>query len=138
MKQVKENIVEMENTAAAAEDMLKIRLEAKAQRLEKELAEKNQLLVKNRNVWPSHEIAALERNISILELRISENKEIINHETSAIQKKFNNMNHRLASSLIERNRINRRSLGSGRKALINDECEDYIAKCIEEKASPHG
>ena len=93
---------------------------------------------KKQGVWPSHEIAVLERKISILELRISENKEIINHKTSASQRKFNNMKHCLASGLVNRNCINRCSLGSGRKALIDNECEDYIAKCIEQKASSHG
>ena len=48
------------------------------------------------------------------------------------------MRHCLASGLVNHNRINCRSLGSGRKALIDDESEDYTAKCIEEKASSHG
>ena len=113
-------------------------MENKFQLLEKELAEKKQLLVKEQGVWSSHEIADLERKISILELRISENKQIIHHKTSVSQRKFNNMKHRLASGLVNRNRINHHSVGSGRKALIDDECEDYIAKCIEEKASSHG
>ena len=47
MKQVEESLAEMQNTKVAAEDILKIRLENKSQRLEKELAEKKQLLVKN-------------------------------------------------------------------------------------------
>ena len=76
--------------------------------------------------------------VSIFALRINENKGIMNHETLASQKKFYNMKYRLASGLIECNCTCRRSLGSGRKALIDDECEDYIAKCIEEKASSHG
>ena len=61
MKQVEESLVETQNTKTAAEDMLMI---PKAQRLEKELTEKKQLLVKKQDVWPSHQITALEGSIS--------------------------------------------------------------------------
>ncbi len=133
MKQVKESLVEMQNTKIAAEDMLMIRLEDKAQRLEKELTEKKQLLVKKQDVWPSHEITALERSISIFALRINENKEIMNHETSASQKKFYNMKYRLASGLIEHDHTRRRSLGSGRRALSMMNAKITLLNALKKK-----
>ena len=92
-----------------------------------------QLLVKKQDVWPSHEITVLERSISIFALRINENKEIMNHETSASQKKFYNMKYRLASGLIERDHTRRHSLGSGRKALSMMNAKITLLNALKKK-----
>ena len=45
---------------------------------------------------------------------------------------------RLASQVSEENRLKRRNLSSGRPRLLNEEVEDFIAQCIEQKAASHG
>ena len=42
------------------------------------------------------------------------------------------------SKLVHMSRLKLRSKGSGRKRMIDEEDEQYIAKCIEEKATAHG
>ena len=71
MKQVKESSIEMQNTEVAAEDILKIRLENKSQRLETELAEKKQLLVKNKVFGPHMKLLCLK------EKSVSRNSELV-------------------------------------------------------------
>ena len=48
------------------------------------------------------------------------------------------MQKRTAAELIEDNRIKRRRLRAGPNEKIDDECEEFIAKAIEAKATYHG
>ena len=55
------------------------------------------------------------------------------------QQKFSQMKKRRAVKLFEEKRIKRRAKTTqGNKCLIDSEDEDFIAKCIEDKATYHG
>ena len=45
---------------------------------------------------------------------------------------------RLTGQLAEANQLKRRKASTGHPRLIDDECESFIAQCIEEKAASHG
>ena len=45
---------------------------------------------------------------------------------------------RTAKSITEEHRIKRRRLGQGRPETIDDDEEEFVARCIEAKATYHG
>ena len=53
------------------------------------------------------------------------------------KKRFNQAVKRTARRLVAEQRITRRSLGAGRKRELNSEDEDWLLKCIEDKATSH-
>ena len=53
--------------------------------------------------------------------------------------KVKQMIKRKAKSLFEENRVKRRKISSqGRLSLLDSEDEEFVAKCIEDKATYHG
>ena len=53
--------------------------------------------------------------------------------------KVKQMIKRQAKSLFEENRVKRRKISSqGRPSLLDSEDEEFVAKCIEDKATYHG
>ena len=53
--------------------------------------------------------------------------------------KVKQMIKRKAKSLFEENRVKRRTISSqGRPSLLDSEDEEFVAKCIEDKATYHG
>lgn len=60
------------------------------------------------------------------------------NDTSYSRQRLQQMRKRTANRLLEENRIKRRRLGAGPRDKIDPECEEFIAKAIESKATYHG
>lgn len=80
----------------------------------------------------------LDKEINVLKTRLDEVRAILDFENKSTVRKFNQMVTRLAHQLTEENRLKRRHKSTGRPRLLDDECENFIAHCIEEKAASHG
>lgn len=46
--------------------------------------------------------------------------------------------NRIADNLLEENRIKRRKLGQGAYRKVDSDDEEFLVKCIEDKATSHG
>lgn len=130
-------INELENTKLAASDMIKNRLEEKERRIQSQLQKTKDLSSLKKLVWPVEKLQDLEK-ASVLGRRLDEVKSLIAHEKEPEIRKYNQMVVRLTGQLAEANRLKRRKASTGRPRLIDDECESFIAHCIEEKAASHG
>ena len=65
-------------------------------------------------------------------------KNLIEHKTSSEQKKFQAMVSRTQQQLIKENRLGHRKVSTGRPVAMDEEDEQFVAKCIENKATAHG
>ena len=137
-EQIKSVLSELENTKTAASDMINLRLKEKESKIQLQLQQKRDLRITRNGVWPVDKLDDLQKEIEALDKRLQEVRQLIAHQDEPEIRKFNQMVKRLASQLSEENRLKRRSLSSGRPRLLNEEVEDFIAQCIEQKAASHG
>lgn len=59
-------------------------------------------------------------------------------ETKYGNKQFKQGVKRIADNLLEETRIKRRKLGQGAHSKVDSDDEEFVVKCIEDKATSHG
>ena len=103
------------------------------------MSRKQNLVKLKQNTWPAHVIGDLESGINVTEDRIGEIEKLLNCEDSATRQRLDQMRKRKATQLVENQRIKRRKLGNqGAPRKLDEENEEFIAKCVEDKATYHG
>ena len=71
--------------------------------------------------------------------RIGEIEKLLNCEDSATRQRLDQMRKRKATQLVENQRIKQRKLGSqGAPRKLDEEDEEFLAKCVEDKATYRG
>lgn len=133
---VKQGVEESENALKAAEDMVKLRLKAKTDASQERAKTLSELRDKNANKWSDQfRLSEIDDMISKEEEKVRNVDLLLNDEK---KEQFRSMCKSTAKGLIEENRIKRRRLGAGPSEKIDEECELFMAKAIESKATYHG
>lgn len=132
-------VEEVQNAKSAAADLVQLRLRSKKENLEKQIKEKETLVQKKQEVWSENTLTDIQESVETLKSKAEELENLINPDTCYLIQKKQQMLKRQASSLMEDNRLKRRKLSNqGRKQMLDEEDEYFIAKAIEDKASYHG
>ena len=128
-------IDECENSVLAAQDTVRHRLKQQIEKIESEVEKAHAKLSNRRQSWNQATIVECEDDI---EGRLSYKSKleecISNPESSSFKMRV----VRTATSITEEHRIKRRRLGQGRPETIDDDEEEFVARCIEPKATYHG
>lgn len=139
-ERVKFVVEEVKNANEAAADLVRLRLNSKKEKLEKEIKEKENLLQKKTNIWSSKTLEEIQSEVQKLKEKVEDTEGLLHSQpTESNYRRKRQMLKRQASSLIECNRLKRRKLSNqGPKPKLDEEDEDFIAKAIEDKSSYHG
>jgi hypothetical protein len=114
-------------------------LQEKKEDLEKELNKKQKLVELKQNTWPSYVIGDMESTIKVTEEQIGEIDALLKPEDSKSRQRLEQMRKRKATQVIEEQRIKRRKLSTqGAPRKLDEEDEEFLAKCVEDKATYHG
>lgn len=138
LREVKERIAASENTTIAANDMVELRYQGKQAKLEQQINEAEKTLESIRGKWTDARIGDLEEKIITLKESLERTVSTLERQTKQAQKRFNQAVRRTARRLVPEQRLTRRSLGAGRKRELDSEDEEWLLKCIEDKATIHG
>ena len=125
LQDVKERIAASENNTIAANDMVELRYKGKQAKW-------------IRRKWTDARIGDLEEKIITLKESLERNASTLERQTKQAQKRFNQAVRRTARRLVAEQRITRRSLDAGRKRELDSEDEEWLLKCIEDKATING
>ena len=136
--QVTDIAEECKQAAIAGEEIVNSRLKDKADRIAAEIKEKEEILIKKRETWPTKHVSDLEESIQQLQERKDKVNKLINRENKASENKVKRAAKRVADSLLDEHRVKRRKLGAGRPTEMNDDEEGYLLTCIEEMSTAHG
>ena len=99
------------------------------------------MLLNKKDLWPSHIIndTYTEAAVQILKERIGDVSGLIVPKNKNDSQRLQQMQKHKAVQLIEENKIKRRKIGSqGAPRKIDDQDEEFLAKCIDDKATHHG
>ena len=115
-------------------------LNEKKRKLTEEIEADTARLEAKRKKWDAPHIIDLEGNLQEKKDSLSSITEMMSVSKNKKQRqKFNQMKKRRAIRLFEAKRVKRRSkTAQGNRNLIDSDHEEYIAKCIEDKATYHG
>ena len=135
IQQVTDIAKECKQAAIAGEEIVNSRLKDKADRIAAEIKEKEKILIKKREKWPTKHVSDLEESIQ----QLQERKDKVNklNRDKASENKVKRA-ARVADSLPDEHRVKRRKLGAGRPTEMNDDEEGYLLTCIEEMSTAHG
>ena len=112
-----------------------MRLKGQLSSYQENLEGLNNLKQKKEGVW-STGLNKIEGEIELAEERIQDTECLLRDLKG---QKAKQMIKRKAKALFEENRVKRRAISSqGRPALLDSEDEEFVAKCIEDKATYHG
>ena len=101
------------------------------------MLKKQRLLLAKQKLWSELQVNQQTECIEDLQRKIAALDDLINEETSQ-QRKLSSMVSRTLSKIIEVERLKLRKLGSGRKQVLDEIDEKFIADCISSKATAHG
>ena len=126
---------EWQNAMIAAEDIITLRLKQRLSSYQEELESLTSLKQRKERVWDAG-IKKIEGQIELTQDRIRDTEFLM---ADVKGQKVKQMIKRKAKSLFEENRVKRRKISSqGRPSLLDSEDEEFVAKCIEDKATYHG
>lgn len=131
-------VQECENAKLAAYDIVNLRIASKVKQLSQEIVAMKDLQAKKRNSWAHERLQELQEKIETAEKSQEQFLALKESETNYTRQRLQQMQKRTANRLLEENRIKRRRLGAGPHDKIDVECEEFIAKAIESKATYHG
>ena len=127
---------ELENSEIAADDMLKLRISAKAKKIEEELEKVENAIRSMRHSEKRR--SDFEMRNEVLTERLTGYEDLVSQKTKYSKQRFNQAKKRIAQDLVNQNRLKKRKLGAGPPSLLDDEDEQFIAKAIESKGTVHG
>ena len=130
---------EIASANIAASDLVKTHLNDKKEQLEKQLNQKLKVIELKKATWPAHVIHDIESQTENLKERIDDIVTLQDPKDSKEKQRLRQMTKRKATQLIEIERVKRRKLDhQGAPRKLNEEDEEFLAKCVEDKAMYHG
>jgi hypothetical protein len=129
---------ECENALIAGEDLVRIHLLEKQDKLQREMVEASNTLEKKRNVWPEKRVEDLEDSIISIKEKLNDVGSQLSSEDTSAKEKTRRAAKRRAQSLLNESRIKRRKLGAGRPGEIDEDEERFLLKAIEDMSTAHG
>ena len=136
--QVAKVLDEIDNARIASNDIVRLRLKAKKEKWRKQLSPKQLLFERRKERWSDSKLTQLEIEISDLTQWLHEMESFDINTNKYHKRKFDQLVSRTQKQLIEENRLTKRTKSSGRPAIIDEEIEDFVVKCISEKCVSHG
>ena len=107
-ERVKFVVEEVKNANEAAADLVRLCLNSKKEKLEKEIKEKENLLQKKTNIWPSKTLEEIQSEVQKLKEKVEDTEGLLHSQpTESNYQRKRQMLKRQASSLIECNRLKR-------------------------------
>ena len=132
LSSVLEAATEVEDAVSAADELVNSRLRDKLDKINCRINEiHNQVRSKKTK-------SDLNDELELYKLRMDETNGLLNKETTNDTNKFSRARKRLTIQLLEERRIKKRKLGAGRPLAMDEEDEQFLAKCIAEKSMTHG
>ena len=126
---------DLENSEIASEDMLKLRISAKAKKIEEKL-EKAENAIRSRR-YSEKRRSDFEMRKNVLTERLTCYEDLVSQKTKYSKQRFNQAKKRIAKDLVNQNRLKKRKLGAGPPSLLSEEDGQFIAKAIESKSTAH-
>ena len=129
------NLAIIDDCENSAQYIERLRLKEQIEKIESEVVKAHAKLSYRRQSWNQATIAECDDDI---EDRLSYKRRleecISNPESSSFKMRV----VRTAKSITEEHRIKRRRMGQGRPETIDDDEEEFVARCVEAKATYHG
>jgi hypothetical protein len=129
---------ECENALIAGEDLVRIHLLEKQDKLQRAMVEASNTLEKKRNVWPEKRVEDLEDSIISIKEKLNDVESQLSSEDKSAKEKTRRAAKRRAESLLNESSIKRRKLGAGRPGEIDEDEERFLLKAIEDMSTAHG
>ena len=130
---VRKFLSDLPSVVAEAENDVEEVLRRRRTNLRTALTGKKRLFREKEHRW-----TAEQRDDRMIEIEELERKIGAIDEVDKTSKEWKGRVERMTKKLINDRRMKRRRIGSGRKRVITEEGERYVAKCIAEKATAHG
>ena len=132
-------IHECDNAKIAATDMLNLRIQKDIDELSEKSESLKKLIQQHQDQWSNDYIQQFKITESDINRQLSEKQHLLAQDTSKASIKFGKSVKRIASTLIEENRVKRRKVGSGAPRKMDSEDEEHLLNIIEGQGSdPHG
>ncbi|KAL9957986.1 hypothetical protein ACROYT_G034946 [Oculina patagonica] len=138
LRELKERFCAWENSNVAAKDMVELRLMEKKDKLERKISEIEKTMELVRGKWTDARVGDLEEQKIALKESLQNTVATLDRRSKQDEQRFNQAAKRTARRLVAEQRITKRSLGAGRKQELDSEDEEWLVKCIEDKATIHG
>ena len=130
---------EVENVQQAATDIVRLRLIEQESHLTQVIDKKRKAVEMNTNTWPVTALDKVKDDIQNAKERLETTQSLLDPVSTAHKNAIKQRKRRVAEQLMEDHRLKRRKLTSqGAPQLIDTDDEEFIAKCIEDKATYHG
>ena len=131
-----ENLISsMSNIEEEAEVNVEAELARRKLNLGKELTRHRRLLSEKRSRWTEAQVAEKEEEMEDVQRKVQDIDKVVSEKGS---KTWLARVARMRKKLIKEKRLSKRKLGSGRKRLVTEGGERFVAKCIEGKSTAHG
>lgn len=88
-------------------------------------------------IYTASQLQDLKDDTEDYETRLDNVESLLSHDTNS-EKKFKGILTKTCHNLIKQRRLKRRSKGSGRKRLMDENDEKFLEHCIAAKATAHG
>ena len=136
LSSVLEAATEVEDAVSAADELVNSRLRDKLDKINLRI---NEIHKKMQMEAISEKTKSdLNDELELYKLRMDETNGLLNKETTNDTNKFSRARKRLTIKLLEERRIKKRKLGAGRPLAMDEEDEQFLAKCTAEKSTTHG
>ena len=129
---------ECQNALVAAEDMLDLGLKHKKEVIEEKIHQIDEKVAKLGDVLAKFRREDLETEKDMLKEGAARITNLQTKQDCSNKKQFQQCERKLATQLIEENRIKRRKVCSGAPRLLDSDDEEYIKRAIEDKSTAHG
>lgn len=138
LRELKERFCAWENSNVAAKDMVELRLKEKKDKLARKISEIEKTMELVQGKWTDARVGDLEEQKIALKESLQNTAATLERRSKQDEQRFNQAAKRTARRLVAEQRITERSLGAGRKQELDSEDEEWLVKCIEDKATIHG
>ena len=123
------------NIEAEACENVKKNLKRASENCNELCRKKRRLINSKQHLWTEHQVQDKEEEVEEIAERGKNYEAVLN---GADEVSFKRRVGYEKKKLIVSKRLKARRLGQGRKNMISEEAERYIAKCVEDKATAHG
>jgi hypothetical protein len=128
---------DMKDIEIEAEKMVMDGLESKKKRVEEKVKEHTRIVNEKQHKWTEIQLSERKEAIEDLQEEIAKTELFIARDEKT-KKALERMFRRKKNFLIDARRIKKRKQNAGRKRMMTDEDERYLAKSIAEKSTAHG
>ncbi|XP_035690603.1 uncharacterized protein LOC118425678 [Branchiostoma floridae] len=138
LKSLKERLEEWENTKIAAYDMTDMRLRDRIKIFEERIKMTEHLIEQATGRCSAERVGDLQEQKDMLEESLENVRNLKGSKTPYYKQCFQQAVLRKANELAKEQRIKHRSLGAGPETKLDEEDEEWLTKCIEDKTTVHG